>query len=585
MPNAPGVYRFLAADGEVLYVGKALSLKKRVADYSRPGSAKISRMLSVATDLTFSPTANESEALLLENNLIKEFKPRYNVLLKDDKSYPYIRLGGGDWSRVSVYRGRKTGGEFFGPYASAGAVKRAMRVLEKAFLLRTCSDSVFADRSRPCLLYQIKRCSAPCVGKINREDYEASLEQARQFLNGKSSHLQARMAKEMQKAATRRDFEKAALLRDRLAALSKVQSSQEVELRGNADADIIGLAEDCSRLRVIFFRNGRRVGEMDFTPRPTAGLSKDGGEILSAFLSQFYANRPPPKTVVLSENANEVELHCRALGQKRRAKVKIICPRRGRWRQLAMRAGREAAKPKHRKTAPMMAPPSSPEWIPGLSRSPNSVEVFDNSHLGGSGAVGVVAVFDDKGAVRSRWRRYNIKNRQIRGDDVGMMKEVFTRRFSKPGAQPPDLIVIDGGRGQYNAAADVFRKLGLARPAMVAMAKGKKRKSGNERFYGASGEIVLPAAHPLRLYLTFLRDEAHKFANRSSERRRLKASLRSELEEIPNIGKVRRRALLNHFGSVRAVRAASVADINRVSGISRNLADEVYSNLHRASRR
>ena len=582
MPNAPGVYQFIGSDGEVLYVGKALSLRKRVGGYARPGSAKLARLLAASRSIQFSRCANECEALLLENNLIKEFKPRYNVLLKDDKSYPYVRIGGGDWPRVSLYRGRGESGELFGPYAAASALRRTMGILEKAFLLRTCSDSVFANRSRPCLLHQIKRCSAPCVGKISNGEYKALVEQAKRFLRGKSVSLQESLAAEMQEAAAAQDFEKALAARNRLAALSRVQSSQEVVLAGAVkDADVVGLAADRKRIRVAFFRGGRKVGELGLVPKVAEGT--EGDEVLSAFLSQFYADRPPPRLIVLSDDIADAPLQAQALSQKYHRRVGITRPLRGLWRRLALKAASEAARPQHHKSADY---PSAEmvAAVANLSRPPAAIEVFDNSHLGGSGAVAAVVVFTAEGAAKSRWRCYNLK--AVSGGDTMMMAEVFARRFTKLVTadrldELPELIVIDGGKGQYNAAMRVLGQLGLQQAAVVAIAKGSGRKVGSERFYGADGEILLAANSPLRLYLTRLRDEAHRFANRGSAKRRTRAIIRSQLEDIPKIGAARRRALLNHFGSLKGVRAASEADIRRVNGISGQLAKEIYGNLHR----
>lgn len=588
LPNAPGVYEFIGEDDEILYVGKALSLKKRLASYARLGSVKQERMLAAARRLRSTRCGNECEALLLENNLIKEHKPRYNVLLKDDKSYPYIKLGKGDWPRVSLYRGRvdnNKNGEFFGPYAGASALRQTMEVLEKAFLLRTCSDVVFANRRRPCLLHQIKRCSAPCVGKIDGGEYQSLVAEARRFLVGKTVTLQKSLAAEMRAAAAERQFEKALTARNRLAALTKVQSSQRVSSVLVDDADFVGLAADHKRVRVVFFRGGREIGDIGFAPKLPPMGDTEGGEIISAFLSRFYGERPPPPLIAISDEIDDSPLQAEALSQKYRRKIKIIRPQRGLLRRLVERAVAAAAKPQHHKSTDHgEAFAAMVESIGNLSREPATIEVFDNAHLGGAAAIAAVAVFTAAGAEKSRWRRYNLK--ATSGDDTAMMSEVFCRRFTKLVTadrldELPELIVIDGGKGQYNVAVRVLGQLGLQRVAVVAIAKGARRKAGEERFYGEGGEIFLPRGSPLRLYLTHLRDEAHRFANRGSARRRLKSVIRSALEDIPGVGAMRRRALLNHFGSVRGVRAASVADIQRVDGISGGLAQRIYANLHR----
>ncbi len=597
LPAGPGVYRMLDRHGNALYVGKARSVRKRVASYVQMPrlSTRIRRMVAETAQLEVVQTHTEVEALLLECNLIKKLKPRYNVLLRDDKSFPYIlATGDHDFPRLVKYRGARTrAGDYFGPFASAGAVGRTLTALQRAFLLRNCSDAIFAQRTRPCLQYQIKRCTAPCVARISKEAYAESVRQARDFLTGKSRQVQQELAETMQRAAEALDFETAARTRDRLKALAQIQSHQDINIEGMEDADVVALAQDSGQtcVQVFFFRSGSNFGNRAYFPSHDRALPIE--EVMAAFLGQFYAGRPPPKLILTSHAPAELELLEEALSLKAERKVEIATPQRGPKTNLIEHAQINAREALARRIAEGA---SQRRLLEGLGTTfrlpapPRRVEVYDNSHIMGTAAIGAMIVAGPEGFQKNAYRKFNIREAKP-GDDFGMMREVLTRRFARALKDDPeraegtwpDLVLIDGGKGQLSAALGVLAELGIANVPLVGIAKGEDRDAGRERFFlPDGGEVTLGPEDPLRYFLQRLRDEAHRFAIETHRAKRAKPLGGSELDEIAGIGAKRRKALLLHFGSVREIARAGLSDLEKVDGISSQVAQRIYSHFHEA---
>jgi len=613
LPNSPGVYRMLGAAQDVLYVGKAASLRKRVQAYTKPYDqpARIARMIASTVSMEFVQTASEVEALLLEANLIKRLKPRYNVLLRDDKSFPYILVTGDhEAPQVVKHRGAKNRkGDYFGPFASAGAVSRTLNTLQRAFLLRSCSDSVFEARTRPCLLFQIKRCAAPCVGKIGAEEYRQLVDQARDFLKGRGNDVKDRLSQEMELASSQLDFEKAARLRDRIRALAHVQLQQGINPETIDEADLFAVhqAAGQSCVQVIFFRSGQNWGNHVFFPRHDKEV--ESSELLAGFVTQFYDEREPPRSVILSHDVAEEELLAAALSVKADRKVEIIVPQRGEKRDVmaqAMMNAREALARKMADSASQLQLLNAIGESFGLDAPPRRVEVYDNSHIQGTNSVGAMIVAGAEGFMKNQYRKFNIKGEDFSaGDDYGMMREVLTRRFKRllklqqeardepvafdaqddeedPADVPvPDLVLIDGGAGQLAQALGVIRELGVTGVMVVSIAKGPDRDAGREHFFMDGREpFQLEPKSPVLFYLQRLRDEAHRFAIGTHRAKRAKSLTSSPLDEVDGIGPARKRALLNHFGSGRAVTRAGLSDLESVKGVSKELARKIYAHFH-----
>lgn len=595
LPDLPGVYRMLDAKGDVLYVGKAKSLKKRVASYAKSGghTERIARMISETCEMVFVTTASETEALLLESNLIKRLKPRYNVSFRDDKSFPNILLRQDHaYPQLLKHRGAKSAkGIYFGPFANTGAVNRTLNTLQRAFLLRSCSDSVFEARTRPCLLFQIKRCSAPCVGRIDEAAYVELVDEAERFLEGKSRTVQAKLVKEMETASETLDFERAAKLRDRIKAMSHIQSQQGINPSSFAEADLIAAfsqgGETC--IQVFFFRAGQNWGNRPYFPRHAAELS--AGEVLEAFIGQFYDERPAPKLILLSEDIPNRGLVAEALALRAGHKVEFAVPERGEKRDLIDMALTNAREQLARRMAENSAQRELLEGVMetfGLDAL-RRIEVYDNSHVQGAHAVGAMIVAGAEGFEKGEYRKFNIKTADLKpGDDYAMMREVLTRRFARlmkededAKAKRPDLVLIDGGPGQLAIACQVFADLGVEDVALAAISKGAERDAGYEHFHvPGKPPFRLDQKSPVLYYLQRLRDEAHRFAIGSHRKKRSKAIGANPLDEIAGVGAGRKRALLQHFGSARAVAGASLADIQSVEGVSSTLAKKIYDFFH-----
>ena len=596
LSSGPGVYRMLNRRGDPHYVGKARNLKKRVTTYSQIAKLphRLQRMVAETIKVEVVTTHTEVEALLLESNLIKRFMPRFNVLLRDDKSFPYILMTADHaFPQIAKHRGAHSrDGKYFGPFASAGAVNRTVTALEKAFLLRSCSDAVFASRTRPCLMFQIKRCSAPCVGRISEADYAALVRQAADFLTGQSHDIQAELAAEMQAASERLDFEAAAVCRDRLRALAHIQSHQDINVENIDDADVIAAHQEGGQtcVQVFFFRAGRNYGNRAYFPSHDKQLSVE--QVLSAFVAQFYDNKPPPALIMLSHGLEEQALIAEALSLKAERKVTLLRPQRGAKRKLVEQAGANARDALTRRLTESSSQRKRLELLAeafALEAPPERIEVYDNSHIQGAQPYGAMIVAGPEGFVKTAYRKFKIKGKQAAGDDYGMMREVLTRRLSRAlkenpereGGTWPDLLLIDGGRGQLNVALEVRAELGLEDLPIVAIAKGPERNAGRERiFLPDQAPMLLPPSDPLLYFLQRLRDEAHRFAISSHRQGRSKARLRSALDEIPGIGAKRKRSLLNHFGSAGAVARAGLPDLEAVEGISTTVARKVYDHFH-----
>ena len=596
LPGSPGVYRMLNRSGDALYVGKARNLKKRVAAYTQLGKLpeRLVRMVTETAQLEVVTTHTEVEALLLEINLIKRLMPRYNVLLRDDKSFPYIMITGDHPApQIAKHRGaRARKGDYYGPFASAGAVHRTITALQRAFLLRSCADSVFASRTRPCLLYQIKRCSAPCVGRISLEDYAGLVGQARDFLAGRSREVQARLGIQMQAASDSLDFELAAALRDRLRALSVVQAHQDINVEGIRDADVVAAhqAGGHTCVQVFFFRGGSNFGNRGYFPSHDRNLPLP--QVLAAFLAQFYANKPPPPLILVNELPAEADLLTEALSIKAERKVEILQPVRGARRNLidnALANAREALARRMAENASQRHLLEGVQQALSTEQVPQRIEVYDNSHLQGRSPYGAMIVAGPEGFMKGAYRKFSIAGDVAPGDDYAMMREMLTRRFARvqkedpdrERGQWPDLVLIDGGAGQLSTAQGVLDDLGIDDVALCAIAKGPDRDAGRERFFLPGREpFSLELRDPVLYYLQRLRDEAHRFAIGTHRARRSADINRSPLDEIPGIGGKRKRALLLHFGSAKGVAAAGLTDLESVAGISKAVAKKVYDHFH-----
>ncbi|MDE2462461.1 MAG: excinuclease ABC subunit UvrC [Alphaproteobacteria bacterium] len=596
LPDLPGVYRMLDAKGDVLYVGKAKSLKKRVAAYAKSGgqTERIARMISETRDMLFVTTASESEALLLESNLIKRLKPRYNVSFRDDKSFPNILLREDHpFPQLVKHRGaRTTKGHYYGPFASAGAVNRTLNTLQRAFLLRSCSDSVFESRTRPCLLYQIKRCSGPCVGRIDSTGYHELVHEAEDFLSGKSRSIQAQLAKEMDAAAAALDFERAAILRDRIRAMSHIQSNQGINPTSFTDADVFALFSQGSDvcIQVFFFRAGQNWGNRPYFPR--SGAHSSAAEILSSFIAQFYDERESPPLILVSDPPADAALLADALSSRTGKRVEIALPQRGEKRDIVEMARSNAREQLARRLAENSAQVQLLEGLAdlfGMDSAPRRIEVYDNSHIQGRHAVGAMIVAGPDGFEKGEYRKFNIRSEDLTpGDDYAMLREVLSRRFGRllkdedtARAKWPDLVLIDGGEGQLSIACQVFADLGIEDVELVAISKGPDRDAGREHFYRpGQPPFRLDLKNPVLYYLQRLRDEAHRFAIGSHRKRRSKALGANPLDEVAGVGAARKRALLQHFGSARAVSAASLTDLQSVEGVSATLAKKIFDFFH-----
>jgi excinuclease ABC subunit C len=632
LPNSPGVYRMIDAAGDVIYVGKARSLKARVSNYTRLGghTNRIARMIAATASMEFVTTHTESEALLLEANLIKRFRPRFNVLLRDDKSFPYILISRDHGApQILKHRGaRKRKGDYFGPFASAGSVNQSINTLQRAFLLRSCSDSVYESRTRPCLLYQIKRCSAPCTGEISLEDYGRLVDEACRLLKGGSEDVRRQLREQMTTAADALEFERAAVLRNRLHALSHVTADQTINPEGVIEADVFGAHQNGGQtcVQVFFFRSGQNWGNRAYFPR--ADRSLEAGEVLDAFIAQFYDDKPVPRLILLSHDVPNRELLAEALSLKAERKVEIRVPQRGAKSgavEHALNNAREALGRRLAEGASQRRLLESLADRTGLPRVPRRIEVFDNSHVSGTNAVGGMIVAGPDGFVKGQYRKFNIKSEDLTpGDDYAMMREVLTRRFKRIAAAAaptvdespvdvdtvpetpadivpldeadetedaafpdrPDLVLIDGGLGQLHVAQEVFADLGITDIALIGVAKGPDRDAGREHFHipGRAQPMMLEGRDPVLYFVQRLRDEAHRFAIGAHRARRSKAIGVNPLDEIDGIGPTRKRALLQHFGSAKGVSRASVSDLATVDGISTDTAQRIYDHFHERDR-
>jgi excinuclease ABC subunit C len=597
LDNSPGVYRMLDVQSRVLYVGKARALKKRVANYANPNghSPRIARMIRETASMMFLTTRTETEALLLEQNLIKQLKPRYNVLLRDDKSFPNILVSRTHaYPQIKKHRGAKTEkGDYFGPFASAGAVNRSLNQLQRVFLLRNCTDATFESRTRPCLLYQIKRCSAPCTGQISAKDYAASVADAMRFLKGDSTQLQAQLAAQMAQASEAMEFERAAALRDRIRALTNVQSVQGINPRGVREADVIALHMEGGQacVQVFFIRANQNWGNKDYYPR--VGPDIDPPEVLEAFLGQFYDQKDPPPQLILSHPIENADLMTDALSQKLGRKVEILVPQRGEKAELIDGALRNARESLARRMAEGQA---QSKLLAGLADAldldgpPKRVEVYDNSHIQGAHAVGAMIVAGPDGFLKSQYRKFNIRGTDLTpGDDFGMMREVLTRRFQRLIQQDPDrateawpdLLLIDGGAGQVSAVKQIMDDLGIDDLPFIGVAKGIDRDQGKEEFHRPGQPVMaLPRNDPVLYFIQRLRDEAHRFAIGAHRAKRAQAVSATPLDDIAGVGAARKRALLAHFGSAKAVARADLADLKVVQGVNDALAQKIYDHFH-----
>jgi excinuclease ABC subunit C len=625
-PKGPGVYRMIDQKGEVLYVGKAKSIRKRIVSYARQAghTARIARMIAATASMEFVTTATETEALLLETNLIKRLRPRFNVLMRDDKSFPYIVITGGETPpMIAKHRGaRNKPGEYYGPFASAQAVHRTITALERAFLIRSCTDTVYESRTRPCLLHQIKRCAGPCTGEISHTDYAELVREAKAFLSGKSRVVKDELAGEMEKASAALDFERAAVYRDRLAALSAIQARQGVNPRGVEEADVFAVHQQAgySCVEVFFFRTGQNWGNRAYFPR--ADRSLEAGEVLGAFMAQFYDDKPPPRCIFLSHEIEDRALLAEALCVKSGRKVEITIPQRGEKKELVDHAAANAREALGRKLAETQSQQNLLTALAdtfGLPKPPRRIEVYDNSHIMGSNAVGAMIVAGPEGFRKNQYRKFNIRSESLTpGDDFGMMREVLTRRFRRlmaeaprangtglpaslaaPSAEAhcdeqaeesdspwPDLVLIDGGQGQLTAARETLAELGLTDLPLIGIAKGPERDAGRETFFMEGREpFRLRPRDPVLYFVERLRDEAHRFAIGSHRQKRKKDIRETGLREIPGIGPMRKRALLRHFGTLKAIERASVADLEHVPGVNVETARKIYDFFHETAAR
>jgi excinuclease ABC subunit C len=604
-PTSPGVYRMLNAASDVLYVGKAKNVKKRLSSYARPTGhvMRIARMIAATVVVEIISTSTETEALLLEANLIKQLRPRFNVLLRDDKSFPYILISGDHWApQILKHRGAQSRpGRYFGPFASVGAVNRTITALQRAFLVRSCTDSFFESRTRPCLLYQIRRCSGPCTGEIDFPGYTELVKEAKDFLSGRSRAVKQLLAGEMEKASNDLAFERAALYRDRLAALSAIQSQQGINPRTVEEADVFAIHQEggYSCVEVFFFRTGQNWGNRAYFPRAEKSFTSE--EVLSSFLAQFYDDKPPPKMVLLSHAIEDADVLASALTIKAGFKVEVLTPQRGEKKELVTHAltnAREALGRKLADTATQTRLLEGMVTTLGLPDVPKRIEVYDNSHIQGTNAVGAMIVAGPDGFIKNQYRKFNIKSEGLTpGDDYAMMKEVLQRRFKRLLTPPaegevakpkdddvplwPDLVIIDGGRGQLNAVQEIFENLDLKRVTLMAVAKGPDRDAGRETLFMPGREAIkLEPRDPVLYFIQRLRDEAHRFVIGSHRTLRKKDIREAGLQEIPGIGPTRKRALLHHFGTLKEIERASVGDLGKVPGISAESARKIFDFFH-----
>jgi len=597
LDTSPGVYRMLDAQARVLYVGKARNLKARVSNYARPTghSSRIARMISETSQMMFLTTKTETEALLLEQNLIKQLKPRYNVLLRDDKSFPNILVTTEhEFPQIKKHRGaKKEKGAYYGPFASAGAVNKSLNQLQRVFQLRNCSDAMFETRTRPCLQYQIKRCSGPCVGRISTRDYRASVKDAQRFLSGKSTEIQESLASQMAQASEAMEFERAAALRDRIRAMTQVQTNQGINPRTVSEADVIALHIEGGQacVQVFFIRANQNWGNRDFYPRISADHSH--AEVLEAFVGQFYSSKEAPRQLILSHDIENADLVSAALSEAADRKVELIYPQRGEKFELvsgALRNAKESLALRMSETATQAKLLRGIAEAFDLDDAPKRIEVFDNSHIQGAHAVGAMIVSGPDGFLKNQYRKFNIRGDDLTpGDDFGMMKEVMTRRFTRQIKEDPertseswpDLLLIDGGAGQVSAVAEILETLGVEDVPMVGVAKGVDRDHGKEEFYIPGRSVfALQRNDPVLYFVQRMRDEAHRFAIGTHRAKRAKAISANPLDGIAGIGASRKRALLAHFGSAKAVARANLADLKAVDGISAAMAEKIYDFFH-----
>ncbi len=589
----PGVYKMLSSSGEILYIGKAKNIPNRLRSYVTDSNLPIrtERMLSLTHSLETTTTNNESEALLLEANLIKKHKPRYNILLRDDKSFPYIYIGNKDkWPQLTKLRGKKSkSGYYFGPFASIGSANWTIKILQKIFQLRVCDDTVFKNRERPCILYQIKRCSGPCVGHISDKDYIRTVNDAIDFISGKSRRIQKNLSKEMEKASKELDYEKAAIARDRIKALTQIQTSQKINQTNLNEADVISIYKEAGKtcIQVFFFRSKQNWGNQAFYPKHDPDNTIQ--DILSSFLSQFYENKSIPGLIITNFDVSERKLLEKTFSIKENKQVTIKQAKSKNEINISKLAEKNA---KQALTQKIIQSDTNNNLIENLATKFNLnnnidlIEVYDNSHIQGADSIGALICFGNEGFIKKRYRKFNIKDDNIKGDDYGMMKEVLFRRFSKAIKEKsgslslPDLILIDGGKGQYSVSREILNELGLHDLPILAIAKGKKRNAGEEKIYYKNKEYILNKNDPLLFFIQRLRDEAHRFAISTHRAKRKNNLSKSLLDQIQGIGRQRKRALLNHFGSARAVESASLDDLKSVDGIEDNIANKIYNYFH-----
>tara|TARA_Y100000590_G_scaffold228053_1_gene257380 strand:+ start:424 stop:2265 length:1842 start_codon:yes stop_codon:yes gene_type:complete len=593
--NSPGVYRMLDKKDQVIYVGKAknlpIRLKSYVLDKNQP--VRTERMLALTNNLEIITTSSEAEALLLEANLIKKYRPKFNVLLRDDKSFPYIFIEKDcNWPQLSKHRGKKNkNGYYFGPFASAGSANWTIKILQKVFLLRVCNDSVFKNRDRPCILYQIKRCSAPCVNYLSKTEYYKLVSDAILFLSGKSKNIQEKLSVEMEKSSEKMDYEKAAVLRDRIKALTQIQSSQNISSTNLNNADVISIIQDAGKscVQVFFYRSKQNWGNQSYFP--SHDKSHTAEEVLNSFVAQFYENKNVPAEIFLNKKIKDLDLIKVALEKKEGKLISIKIPKKGGALKLSKMAEKNAKETLTRKIFESETNNKLLNEVADkfkLDVSPRTIEVYDNSHIQGTNSVGALITFGSEGFIKKQYRKFNIKNKELSsGDDYGMLKEVFVRRFSKIIKNKkqldviiPDLVIIDGGKGQYSVGRRILDEYGFHDIPIIAIAKGKNRNKGDETFFHKNGIIKLSKREPLLFFLQRLRDEAHRFAISSHRMKRKKSLTKSLLDQINGIGRTRKRALLNYFGSAKAVESASFDDLKKVEGIETSVAKKIHNFFH-----
>ncbi len=593
IPKSPGIYRMLNHKGDILYVGKAKNLPNRLKSYvsEKNHIIRTERMLSQTFKIEITTTANESEALLLEANLIKKFKPKFNILLKDDKSFPFIFIGNKDkWPQVTKHRGKKDkDGFYFGPFASAGSANWTIKMLQKIFLLRVCDETTFKNRKRPCILYQIKRCSAPCVGYVEKNEYKNSVEDAIKFVSGKSREIQKNLSKQMEEASEKLDFEKASIFRDKIKSLNIIQSSQRINEANLVEADVIAAYKESGKtcIQVFFYRSKQNWGNQAYFPKhdPDQSIS----EIMSSFLMQFYENKNVPKLIILNLDIKDKKLIEQTLSTKENKNISIAIAKKGAKAKVISLAEKNAKESLNRKLHETNNNKNLFEGIVkkfNLKNNISLVEVYDNSHIQGTNSIGAMITFGDEGFIKKRYRKFDIKNYNAEQDDYAMIKEVLTRRFKRAILEKenyltfPDLLLVDGGKGQYSVAREVLNDLGLYDMPMIAIAKGKLRNSGNETFFYNGKTFKFEKNDPTLFFLQRLRDEAHRFAINTHRAKRQKGIRKSLLDQINGIGSIRKRALLNHFGSARAVESASFEEIKSVEGVEEKVAKKIYNFFH-----